>query len=341
MRRSQFILLSVCALVWLGMNSPVEAQNRRRGSSALRQGRIPSRSFHSVGTGGRQALGTFGSNRYQGIQTRAQILRSMSPLQRYEGGLLSPAPYPSSPITQLLNQRNLLKARSPLAYRASAMVGRYPIPSVLSVGDEAQFTTRSAGDSSSETEGAVADKPGQYEDLLAARLDSRAAEAFNLGAAFYRSGDFSHAHHSFDMAQQVWSDRPQPFLGAMLTSYSTGRYQRATTELVKAIERMEELDDLKIEGFVENFFEGADLSAKQAEFRKTVDSVNVFVVSTHGSPRANLLLAYFAWLNGDLGTAIAAAELAPEGFREELQEPIRKFHELLIQEQLNATTRTE
>ncbi|MFH1417720.1 MAG: hypothetical protein ABII12_05465 [Planctomycetota bacterium] len=265
----------------------------------------------------------------------------MSPLRRFEYGMLSDVPPPSSPITQILHQRNLLSVRSPLGRRASILIGRNPLTTLSSPGDTENALAKDAVNSAPEPEGAFASEPGNYEDLLAARLERRAAEAFDLGAAYYRTGDFSRARHSFDMAQQVWSDKAQPYLGAMLTSYRMGSYHRATTELVNAIERMQTLDDLKIEGFIERFFEGEGLSAKQAEFRKIVDSANVFVAATQGSARPNLLLAYFAWMNGDLGTAIAAAEIAPEGYREEQQEHIRRFHELLIQEQQTAATRTE
>ena len=79
----------------------------------------------------------------------------------------------------------------------------------------------------------------------------------------------------------------------------------AVTSLIHAIHRAESLADLRIEW--------KEFYAKEQDFQRVVNSVNVRAKSGAGTNKSmNLLLAYYSFLNGDLKTAIAATELVEE-----------------------------
>jgi tetratricopeptide (TPR) repeat protein len=178
---------------------------------------------------------------------------------------------------------------------------------------------------------------GNYEDILETRLQEKAEQNFELGAAYFRSGEMLKARHHFELAGDVWLDKPQPYIAGMLASYELNDFNRAIGDLTRALELAKALDHLKIDDFLNKFYNGEDLAAQKAALGRAVDSVNLLVKSSGeaGGP-ANLLLAYYSWLNGDSITAAAAAESAARVFPEPTAKHIRKFHGWLLEEQQSA-----
>ncbi|MBN2563718.1 MAG: hypothetical protein JXQ75_22600 [Phycisphaerae bacterium] len=166
---------------------------------------------------------------------------------------------------------------------------------------------------------------------MASRLQNKADENFELGFAHFRCGELVDARNCFEMVRDIERDRPRGYIADVFVSCKGQDFHRAIVSLLRALERAETLEDLKIEGFIEKLFGGEDVEAQERGFRRVTESLNLFVNSNPDAPRLNMLLAYYAWLNGDLQTAIAAAEIAEKVEMEESAPHVAKFHRLLIE----------
>jgi tetratricopeptide (TPR) repeat protein len=280
----------------------------------------------------RRRLGTVVSNRYRGYQTRLDRLRARLAIPRPRYGLLQDPKPSASRVRYLLDQRNLLLSRSPLGRRVSALIGRQDyLPDNSGEERGAGGRRRTNPDlqpKPSPTEDRV---PEEFEDRLLSRLEKKAEDRFELGAAYFRSGDLIKARNCFEIVRHIQRDRPRGYAADVLVSYDRGDYNRAILSLWRALERIGTLEDLRIDRFIETFYDGADFAAKERVFKRTVESVNLFVKSSPAAPHMNLLLTYYAWLDGDLGTAIAAAEIAMERTKEPIAQYAERFLRLLIE----------
>jgi len=287
-------------------------------------------------TGLRPALqrrnATFYSNRYRGMQTRLDRIRAASPIMRRRHGLLEDIAPSGSHTQYIFDQRNLLRSRSPLGKQATAVIGRYDYLPRKTDGPRSDSNLRPSNDEPS------VQMPGHFDEHLANRLEKKADDYFELGIAFFRSRDMIQARNCFEIVRDLQRDRPRGFVCDVLTSYERRDYNQAISSLIRALERAETLDDLKIDRFIERLYEGSDFEEKQRKFRRTVESVNLFVKSQSEPSLVNLLLAYYAWLNGDLGTAISAIKVA-EGSADEFTTPqVAKFRMLLIEAKNESST---
>jgi hypothetical protein len=246
-------------------------------------------------------------------------------------GLL-PDPRPSrSPISRLLDSRNLLRPRSALGRRAVAMIGRHDY--LPAAPDRRHYALQLWPTSSQESpQTPVAGTLGGYDDNLAAGLDGKADEYFDLGIGHFRNGDHHGAQHCFKIVKRLQRDRPRAFIADVFVAYETKDYNRAVQSLLRALERSETLSDLKIDRFIERMYQGKSLEEKRRAFRRTVESVNLDVKSQPGAPRLNLLLAYFAWLNGDVATAISAAAIAESAEGKQYRPVVATFRQRLSSE---------
>jgi tetratricopeptide (TPR) repeat protein len=165
----------------------------------------------------------------------------------------------------------------------------------------------------------------------AVRLAKKADECFELGIAYFRNRDLIKARNYFERVRDLQRDRPRAFIADVFVAYDKGDYNRALLSLLRALERAETLEDLKLDRFIERLYKGDDYEEKQRAFKRTVESVNLFVNSRANAPLMKVLLAYYAWLNGDLSTAIAAAEIAAGSAGDQPVPQIEKFRKLLIE----------
>lgn len=171
----------------------------------------------------------------------------------------------------------------------------------------------------------------EFETDPAVRLAKKADEYFELGIGYFRNRDLIKARHCFERVKDLQRDRPRAFIADVFVAYDKGDHNRALLSLLRALERAETLEDLKLDRFIERLYKGDDYEEKQRAFKRTVESVNLFVNSRKSTPLMKVLLAYYAWLNGDLNTAIAAAEIAAGGAGDQPVPQIEKFRKLLIE----------
>lgn len=279
---------------------------------------------------GRPRLG-FGTSSYRGFQTRTDRIRAISQVPRMRRGLLAD-PLPSiSPISRMLDSRNLLRPRSALGRRAVAMIGRHdylPTAPGQRLGTLQLRPTSSQASPQTPVGGTL----GRYDDNLAARLEDKADEYFDLGIGYFRNGDPQGAQHCFQIVKTLQHDRPRAWVADVFVAYETKDYNRAVLSLLRALERSEALSDLKIDRFIERMYQGKSLEEKRLAFRRTVESVNLDVKSQRGAQRLNLLLAYFAWLNGDHATAISAATIAENAMGKRYRPVVATFRQRLSSE---------
>lgn len=297
MRHYVQVLCLVCILV--GEAAELRAQTRgarpRTRAAAQRQSTLEPRSRFRAATHARQARGLEGVRPVSGLRTRLDSLRVQSPFRNARGGLLDRVAARRSPISQLLESRNLLKGRSRLAKRSTALVGRQDYvlgedggllggaigvkPLRLDVGTEP--TTGTAG--------------ATYTDGLAERLKSRADAYFDLGLAEFRDGKYIEARQHFGLVAQLEPNRSRAFVAAMIASYQRADFSTASMNLVLAVKKAESLEDLRIDWRL--FY------SSHAKFQTVIDSINL-IARSEGS--AGLLHAFYAFLNGDLRAAVAA-----------------------------------
>jgi hypothetical protein len=194
------------------------------------------------------------------------------------------------------------------------------------------------------TASAPADEEGPFgrkvqqrgSDALAARLEAKGEQSFRLGVAYFRSGDFYAARQQFELARDVWPDRPRVYLACMFASNQVGEPNRGFRELLRAVELAKSLDDLRIEGFPEQFWPGEDEAAAKEAYRRVAEGINLAVRTGGGGELGRLLVAYYAWLNDDRNTALSAAEIALGAAAEPYDVPIRRFRDWLSEEQTPA-----
>ncbi len=301
----------------------------------------------------RAALGTYESNRRTNIlKTRAQKLRGLSPLKETRRGLLPDIQLSYDPTRYILDRRNLLRVRSPLAQSATAYLGRSVMsrdelllrpPLVETAGTSADVPSPESTLPVPTSEPAPPESPlgirapRTVADVLTSKLESRGDEYLQIGIAYFRAGEFIRARQQFEMARIVWPDQPKPYIMCMFASYQVGDRHRALHDLTKAIGLASSLEDLRIEGFPGQFWPGADEAAAKAAFRRTVSAVNLALKSSGETTSGSILLAYYAWLNDDTSTAISAAEAAIGATADpDASAPLRRFRDWLTEDRAPA-----
>ncbi|HVP13461.1 MAG TPA: hypothetical protein VMV94_19970 [Phycisphaerae bacterium] len=282
-------------------------------------------------------ISTFYSAELRKSQTRLERLRTISPLATQRMGLLPDPTVPLTPIQRILDQRNFLRARSSLGRAETAFLGRsLPLagegvvpqsPGVLTAA--ATTTTSPAGE---------APAPLRLEETLQERINKTADDNFELGMSYCREGDLLRARYHFDLAKHLWLDKSRPRLACMAVAFESEDYFQATAELLQALRLAKTLDDLRIEGFADQFYPGNDPAEKRRALARTIDAVNRFVVATDNNPLAKLLLAYYSWLNGDVGVAASTADAVSQAIPEPGAGYVRKFRDMLTEEQRPADT---
>jgi len=284
--------------------------------------------------------------------TRIDRLRSISPLWQTRDGLLPNAPAAYDPIQRIIERRNLLRARSPLAQNATSMVGRstFPRDSLLeiaknSAADLSPPTTVPADFAALPTTSSPAEDdslswkitPTRVSDVLARRLEAKGEEHFQLGVAYFRSSDFQTARYHFELARDACPDRPRAYLAHMFACVQTKDSNEAMNELIRALGLAKSLEDLRIEGFPERFWPGEDEKAARVAYQRAVQDLNLASRRSEGPSLTNLFVAYWAWLNDDINLARSAAESALEVAAEGPHEaPIRRFRDWLTEAQAPA-----
>lgn len=323
-------MLILLTAVVLTVSAPADGQYRSPYQTAKQYGNLR---FQGRSERLGRLTASYESRRYSGARTRLGYLTGIAPFLSAGQGLLTPEPQSMSPIRQALDQRHLLGPRSVIAKRIAGRAGRLDYvyddtgewrgavpPSLPDVAQAPSLPTGAAV---------------SMEDRLSATLQQQADEYFELGLAYCRAGKLIEAANCLALVKEMERDTPRAFVADVFVSLSSDRYFRAMLSLRRALEAAKTLDDLRIDRFIERLYPGDDIEAQERAFQRQVESVNLFVNANPGAHQQYVLLAYFAWLNGDLGTAISAAETAEKGQDAEFSQEIARFRKLL-QETRNA-----
>ncbi len=129
----------------------------------------------------------------------------------------------------------------------------------------------------------VPDIPGKY------------SQQMKSGEIEFRKGQYAEAMQYFDQAARGSSDSPGALLSLARTNFATGRYNKASAQLVRVLRSVPELPTLNVQP---RSFYGSD-DAYQAN----VQALNRHVAANPTDAGALLLLAYIEWRDGNAARA--------------------------------------
>lgn len=196
--------------------------------------------------------------------------------------------YPvASPATQTLP--------SATAVTPMPMVPAAPAPAPLSLEDRPVTTTA-------------------FNDSLDQRLRERGERYLLQGKAYFREKDYVTASQYFEMYQQTAPHDATGRVLQVLCSYQKRDFNTAIVHLTLAFKEIAErkvttLDEIKLDW--REFFKD------RQSFQAVLDDVTIMAKAPNSSPLIGLLMAYYQWLNDDLGTAISAMDTAITGLEAE------------------------
>jgi tetratricopeptide (TPR) repeat protein len=314
----------------------VDAQTRSRKGSSGQNAHTRNRVFNQrieYSTGnqlGRSPLGTYEGQRYQGFRTRGERWRATnlySSLMRNARSPLSAV----SPMELLLDQRNLLSARSNLgrmmlqsakpplflatsvsgsslpgpppplsksAYEKPSTVTGGPAPSAPVAGAQSGTAVAAAPVNST----VVTAAPSSVVDSLKERLRSRSEEYYATGLARFRERDYLKAKNSFDMARDLDPESPRLLIACMLTSHVRADYVQSQLYMGRLLARAKGIGDFEIDL--------AQYDIDKQQLQRLIDHSNLATKQYPNSLGPHTTLAFFSWLRGDYATAVSAAEAA-------------------------------
>ncbi|MFQ5412189.1 MAG: hypothetical protein ACE5EC_07815 [Phycisphaerae bacterium] len=204
----------------------------------------------------------------------------------------------ANPIQDILIRRNRLRSRSILAEHAAAPIGHKDY--VLN--EEGRWR----GSLPVEVDPRLAiprvkrmeTLDTRYASMLTRRLDQKADVFFELGLVSFRAGKYLKSKEYFKLVQQLEAEKPRAHAAVVLASYEQKDLNTALMSLIFAFERAETLEALDLD--IKRFY------PSDQRFQQVVDSVVILAQSANSEKHTALLLSYYAWLNGDLNTSIAA-----------------------------------
>lgn len=275
---------------------------------------------------------------YAGFVLRSEQLRAelAHRIRNDRVGLLE-SPLPSGdPVTNMLEYRNALRARSGLAIRSTALVGRQDyifqngvwagaVKNLdLNIATPATLTMRKAtgepplpkGDSTfGVTPNLDGSFPtGSYNDVLAARLEERSQDYLRMGMALYRQKKYMEAAGYFDLYGQAKPESVRCLTLKTLCAYQQRDYNSALLLLIQTMKQIEKSQSASLD---DAWFNWQDLYEKQQDFARLVNEATLIAKSPGSSSRFGLMMAYFQWLSGDTNTAISAMDAAIDAMQKE------------------------
>jgi hypothetical protein len=315
-----------CLAVCIGLSPPsAEAQQRRathRSNVQKAAGLKNVPKFVSSNRVRQSPLSTFDNRRYSGIVTRPEQIRSLINTPSRYGRTQFKELMPT-PVKQILDRRNLLTVRSPLARQTMSVIGRADY-----LPDEESGAMRGDYERLLDTVPDVPINPlrgddGSFQDAIEARLRASADEYYQKATDAFTKRQFIQARNFFGLVKDVEPDKTRAYLGTLFISVHKGDFFQAYGALLRAIDLADQLDELRVDT---NFF-----YKNQEDFRRRVENLNLIAQRSRESDAAQMLYAYYAWLNGDVGTAIDSAASAEKLAKGAVALTINKFREFLIQ----------
>jgi hypothetical protein len=317
--RGPYAILKITALL-LGLVSAAQAQ--RPSQSAGAAGRMHSLhrdiNFQGAAEQSRSHLGTYQVSRYEGSRTRTDeindIIHSLSrkpPRQKKEDAS------ESHPIRDMLGQRNLLAPRSPLAAKSVSSLGRNLVTQPDGLSGSNGFPSVL-----SQPAGPGAPHTPSSSEVPEAALRQPTSDYYAMGLAKFRDRDFIGASGYFDLDSDAHYDQARPQVAGMIAAYKNTNVFQAYFRLLAAIRRAKNLDDLKIDK--------ASFFPDPRDFERTLNDINIWAKTFPDSTGANMILAYFSWLNGDRTTMLSSVDAAIQHVSAPEEEAMcRKLRDLL------------
>lgn len=312
-------------------STPAEAQQARRGAGTTGvrtsldrlAGMRQAPRYLSSATSNRNRLGTFQDNAYSGVLTRMDQVRALMP-RRSPSIIREFQPLPPSPIQAMLERRNLLSVRSPIARKASSSIGRNLMPTGIDPGpDTFTFIPPMPTSTNSPATQSSAPPDTHYQDVLASRLSRMAEEYYASGSSSFTKKDWISARKYFDLVRELEPDKPRANIALTLVATQRAEFASAWMHFLKAVDVAHSADDLRVN--VSQFWANPD------ELRKTREEVNRAVQKFPEYGAIAGMLSYYSFLIGDLGTAADAVANAEKNTTEEYKEPIKKFRDMLLE----------
>lgn len=300
--RVSLVSLTAIALV-LGLTASAWSQEGWKRSGAGDRAKAYQRrtGYRGATDRSRARLGTFQMQRFDGIRTRSDqlddIINSLS-----RPGSRRTENYAKNPIRDLLEQRNLLSPRSPMASKSVSYLGRNLIPETstvvpVAVGSGVPATTTPMP---ATPEMSPADK--RIQSYLDDPTSQGKKSHFEIGVEYFRNGDYRLASSHFEVESELHYDQARPFVAGMLAAYSSEDFHRAYYRLMLAIRRAKTIDDLMID---KNAF-----YKTPREFDRALNDVNIWAKSYPDTPGPSMMLAFFALFNGDRAMTLSSIDAA-------------------------------
>ncbi len=313
------------------MSTPAEAQQARRGTGATGvrtsldrlAGMRQAPRYLSSATSNRNRRGTYQDNAYSGVLTRMDQVRALMP-RRSPSIIRDFQPLPPSPIQAMLERRNLLSVRSPIARKASSSIGRNLMPTGIDPG-QGTFTFLPPRQISTTNPSTLSSTQPDthYQDVLAGRLSRMAEEYYVSGARSFTKKQWITARNYFDLVRELEPDKPRANIALTLVATQRAEFASAWMHLLKAVGSAQTADDLRVN--VSQFWANPD------ELRKTREEVNRAAQKFPDYGAIAGMLSYYSFLIGDLGTAADAVANAEKNTSEDYKEPIKKFRGMLLE----------
>ncbi len=299
---------------------------------------------------------------YAGLSFRTDQVRNLFPIGRGGGrqGLLSPLPPSYDPVFNSLYYRNPLRARSLLAQRGLGNAGRqdYVFENGRWVGDigtdylplqSAKSISRPAGakpDTADAPDIQTSTRPlmlntgpsaRPLNDNLEQQIRERSDQYLRMAKAYAMEKNYASAVQYLELYKGARPNDPMGDGAMAMLSYQMRDIHKAVFHVTMALKRMKTLDDLPLNW--------RDYIADPNDFRAMVNQLSLVARGQYSTPQANLLYAYFQWLNDDhvgaivsLETVLVAFDAAAKVEEEETGQisPIeraayvRRFHDLLV-----------
>lgn len=291
-------LIMVCSVL-MGLIPAVEsqAQATRGGGGARRTPRAPQYRSPTNPTPPRRSSAL--DSRYFGVSTRQDQIRALLSAtnpryrQRYSlQGYKEP-----TMVEMMLDQRNLLGARSTVSRDILRANEDFPLGESIDALGQGSLPLNYSGSvatQNQEGEGSTAGFLDRYE----AQLGLRADDYYEMGAAYFRSGDLTRAKNYFGMDREVHRDQARAYLADVICAVENRDMNRALASLHLALRRVKTIDDLRVEK--------SKFYPDTAQFDRTVNVLNVVANQSTDPVGPALLIAFYAWIDGDYATANAS-----------------------------------
>lgn len=160
-------------------------------------------------------------------------------------------------------------------------------------------------------------------DALEQRLARLADGYFDNGTQAFTKGKFIQAKNYFDLVRELEPTKTRSYIAMALVATQRTDFATAWWNILQAIDIADDADDLRID--LNRFFKSAEDS------RRTREAINRAALSYPDVGTISGMLAYYSFLNGDLGTAADAAANAEKNTPSAAAEPIKKFRGMLAQ----------